>query len=679
MNPNNSFSATYQQEAMEQLALVEEIILEIEENSSDAEALNRLFRVFHTIKGSGAMFGFDEIASFTHHVETVLDQVRQGRVPVSRDLVTAILAAKDHISALMSDSEMKSDQALVLKLSSFLANASKPSASPSVSAHVMQSEGEGGSKDAIVYRIHFKPAPCIFSQGIEPATLLDELRSLGTADVALCTSDIPVLDLLDPEKCHLAWTINLRSCGGLNAIRDVFIFVEDDSSIRIEQEESKAQPALSMVAAPRLESSATDANANEHFEPPAHDGASARQPHARNPLIESAVRVPSTRLDRLVSLVGELVINHSRLNQISGRALIPELASSVEDLDRLISELRDNVLGIRMMPIGATFSRFKRLVRDLSGELKKEIELITEGEDTELDKTVLDQLGDPLVHLIRNAIDHGIGTPEERERAGKPRKGFIRLTASHEGAHVIIKIMDDGRGLDKEAIRKKALERKLLALDAKPSDSELFNLIFLPGFSTAKTVTNLSGRGVGMDVVKRQIDALRGAVSLSSEPGHGTRVTLTLPLTLAIIDGLLVEIDGDRFILPMSIVNENVELTAGECATGNGRNLVALRGELVPYLRLREIFCSSSKRPDIERIVIVNADTERVGLVVDRILGTHQTVIQSLGRFYRNVSIFSGATIMGDGKVALILDVAGLVSCYGRLRADANAQKEILS
>ncbi|MFO1475280.1 MAG: chemotaxis protein CheA [Verrucomicrobiota bacterium] len=379
------------------------------------------------------------------------------------------------------------------------------------------------------------------------------------------------------------------------------------------------------------------------------------------PAKDSTVRVPSERLDRLVMLVGEMVMNQSRLTQVTAAVNDSHLTAPVEELERLVCELRDNVLGIRMMPIGTTFNHFKRLVHDLAAELHKEIDLVTEGGDTELDKTVLDQLGDPLVHLIRNSVDHGLEPADARQHAGKPRRGRIRLAAVHTGSNVIVTIQDDGRGLDAAAIRAKAIEKKLVAPDANLSRDEIFNLILLPGFSTAAKVTSVSGRGVGMDVVKRQMDALRGSLQISSEPGRGTTVSLTLPLTLAIIDGLLVQIGPDRFIIPMSAVAENVELPRRERIGHHRRNLIAVRGEQIPYIRLREDFEIDGPEPDNEKIVIALHNHERVGIVVDHVLGSHQTVIQSLGRFYKNIGVVSGATIMGDGRVALILDVLGLI------------------
>lgn len=384
---------------------------------------------------------------------------------------------------------------------------------------------------------------------------------------------------------------------------------------------------------------------------------------------ESTVKVPAARLDRLVGLVGELVMNHSRLAQAAAHVGAPELTAPVEEIERLVCELRDSVLGIRMMPIGSAIGRFRRLVHDLSAELGKEVDLVTEGEETELDKSVLDQLGDPLVHIFRNSIDHGIELPEERQRRGKPQRGVIRLVAVHSGSDVIVSIEDDGRGLDREAILAKAMERQLVASDAVLSDRDVFNLILLPGFSTAKKITNVSGRGVGMDVVKRQIDALHGALTIRGEAGKGTKVMLKLPLTLAIIDGLVVQLDSDRLILPMTVVTETVELHRDARTRGNGRNVIAVRGELIPYIDLREEFDSDGDHPEISKIVIVQHEEQRVGLLVDRVLGTHQTVIQPLGKFLKKIDVASGSTVMGDGRVALVLDVGAVVR-----RADRRAR-----
>jgi two-component system, chemotaxis family, sensor kinase CheA len=640
---------TFLQEAEDLLEQIEQIALGLDSGAGDGEAVNQLFRAFHTIKGSGAMFGFDAVAGFTHHVETALDRARDGKLPVTRELTELILVSRDHIKVLLAGpqggaGEDSAGDGIVAALKTLCGSADAPAAArPAAGA-----PEHDGARAQAHWNIRFHPNPEVMVAGTNPAWILDELRALGTATVTGHTELVPTLDELQPDRCHLWWEIALASDAGRDAIRDVFIFVEDGSRLEIEA----APGAPAAAAASREKTRAAEG--------PAGDGP------RKGSASDANVRVPAEKLDRLVNLVGELVMNQSRLTQAAAHVDAPDLAAPVEEIERLVAELRDNVLGIRMMPIGRTFSRFKRLVHDLSAELNKEIDLVTEGAETELDKTVLDQLGDPLVHLIRNSIDHGIEPPEEREHRGKPARGTIRLSAVHTGSNVVVSIADDGRGLDPEAIRAQGVAKQLIALDAALSDKEIFNLIFLPGFSTAKKVTSVSGRGVGMDVVRRQIETLRGAVAVSSTAGQGTTIELTLPLTLAIIDGLLVEVAGDQFILPMSAVTENVELHAAERSSKNGRNVIAVRGELVPYIDLRELFQMPGQRRDIEKVVIVRHEDTRVGIIVDRVVGTHQTVIQSLGTLYRNVEVASGATIMGNGTVALILDSTRLVNFADR-------------
>ncbi|MFP4541694.1 MAG: chemotaxis protein CheA [Opitutales bacterium] len=631
---------TFLLEADDLLAEIEETAIALDPAAPDAEAVNKLFRQFHTIKGSGAIFGFERVAAFTHHVETALDAVRSGRLGVTADLLRLLLAAADQIRALLLASPAGPIEGEAAHLMESLgALTESESASPPTPRREVSPGGDER------WRIRFRPAPGVTAQGLDPAALLDELRLLGECVVRLDATAVPALGQLDPEQCHLAWEIELTTDKGRNAIEDTFIFVADESELEI----TSLGPAS---AAPSAASSAAS-SAN-------HPASSAAG------LLDSTVRVGSTKLDRLVHLVGELVMNQSRLTQVAARLRDSELAAPVEEIERLVAELRDGVLDIRMMPIGSTFRRFKRLVHDLSSELGKEVDLVTEGAETEVDKTVLDQLADPLTHLIRNSLDHAIEEPAARAADGKARTGRIRLAAAHEGSQVVITITDDGRGLDAAAIRAKAVEKGLIAADAVLGDREIFNLIFLPGFSTARALTSVSGRGVGMDAVRRQIEALRGTIELESRAGEGTTVRLRLPLTLAIIDGMLVQLGTDRFIVPMAAVAENVELTRAEREGKNGRNVVPVRGELVPYIRLREYFGTPGESPEIEKVVIARWQGQRVGLVVDRILGSHQTVIQSLGRLYRGIRVCSGATIMGDGGVALIFALDGLVELAAR-------------
>jgi two-component system chemotaxis sensor kinase CheA len=373
-------------------------------------------------------------------------------------------------------------------------------------------------------------------------------------------------------------------------------------------------------------------------------------------------------------MVGELVTVQSRLSQLSARFNDLSLIQVAEEVERLTAELRDNTMSIRMLPIGATFSRFERLVRDLSTDLGKEITLITEGAETELDKTVIEKLNDPLIHLIRNSIDHGIEKPEVRTAFGKPAWGTVHLSAEHSGANVFIRIKDDGAGLDPDIIRAKAVEKGLIAPDAMLSEKEIFSLTLMPGFSTATTITNVSGRGVGMDVVKKSIDALQGSIEIVSKKGVGTTITLKLPLTMAIIDGLLVQIEDVLYIMPLAAIEECVELTREDVARAHGKHMASIRGEIVPYIRLREMFAHEGTSPDIEQIVTARIDGNRVGFVVDQVVGQHQTVIKSMSRMYRNIEHISGATILGDGNVALILDLGKLAQQAEVLEKQTNQE-----
>jgi two-component system chemotaxis sensor kinase CheA len=562
-----------------------------------------------------------------------------------------MLQAKDRIKALLSeppDTEAAAgaDDSLVHAIERF--TGAEPLARPE-NAVVPGGGAKPNTGSEKTWNIEFRPGPDLLAHGGNPVALLRELSDLGASEITAHTEDIPELDQIRPDVCYLWWSIVLRAACDENAIRDVFIFSGDETRLHIELADTATSPHPAQTTA-------TDG-------PPAPPATAPK-----NLAKESTVRVPSDRLDRLVNLVGEMVMNQSRLAQAALQNGAPEFTNPVQELERLVGQLRDDVLGIRMLPIGAVFGRFQRLVHDLSAELGKEVDLVTEGAETELDKSILDQLGEPLVHMLRNSIGHGIEPAEERIAQGKPRRGTIRLAAFYTGSDVVVNIEDDGRGINREAVLAKAVERRLVAADARLSDKEIFNLMLLPGFSTAREVTNISGRGVGMDVVKRQIDALRGSMTFSTQAGKGTKISLTLPLTLAIIEGLLVQVGSDRFVAPMSAILENVELDRAERERNNGRNVIALRGEAVPYIDLRDAFRIEGERLPIEKIVIVRHEDQCVGLVVDRVLGTHQTVIQSLGGFLRDIEVVSGATIMGDGGVALILDIAAVVRFAERQR-----------
>jgi two-component system chemotaxis sensor kinase CheA len=546
-----------------------------------------------------------------------------------------------------------------------------------------------GRSEEMTFRIRFKPAREIFLTGSDPLLLLEELRQLGECKVVAHLDEIPPLEDIDPEHCYTCWDIVLTTRRGVNAVKDVFIFVEEDSSLSIDIiDEGRCSPEVSaskklgeilvdrgdlspedMVKALEsrklfgeilVEKGMTDPSRVEAALAEQQQVRDARQRRQAGDAV-SSIRVPSEKLDSLVNLVGELVTVQARLTRTAGLRNDPELALIAEEVERLTSDLRDSTLNIRMMPIGATFSKFKRLVRDLSSELGKEVEMVAEGAETELDKTVIERLNDPLVHIIRNSIDHGIESPDAREACSKPRQGVIRLSAEHSGDRVFITIQDDGSGLDKDAIRAKAIEKRLISDTAELTEKELFALIFAPGFSTAKKITGVSGRGVGMDVVKQAIEALRGTIEINSRKGEGTTITIKLPLTLAIIGSLLVRIGAESFVMPLSHVEECVELSRQDIERAHGRQLAGVRGHMVPYIPLRERFMLPGNAPDIQQVVITKIDEERIGLLVDTVVGEHQTVIKSLGKAYRNVQGISGATILGDGDIALILDIPQLV------------------
>lgn len=690
MNESGRFIEEFCLEAEELLSGIEDAVLDIEENPGDPEPVNRLFRAMHTIKGSGAMFGFDAISEFAHHVETVLDNVRDGTVPVTKTLIDLILASRDRITAMLAEANgngppvnPEEGEEIIACLAAQLSSDDTELSAEANSEAVLEDvyvPATSELQNEMVYRIRFVPDPDIFSAGMDPAMLLYDLADMGECSIVAQTEKVPDLENLSPESCYFFWDIILTTTKSVNAVRDVFIFVEDNCEIIIEAVEEKVITSQEL-SAPRLgdilvergdiDRKILDDEFGSHKkigERLVESGALSKE-KLKSALTEqtvvakmhksstaSTVRVPSDRLDKLINLVGELVISQARLTQVASHKNDIELGESVEEIERLTGELRDSVFNIRMMPIGTIFNKFRRLVRDLSSQLNKDVELVTRGAETELDKTVLERLDEPLVHLIRNSLDHGIEPIEIREQKGKPRKGTIVLSASHKGTNVVISIQDDGAGLDAHVIRQKAVERGVIHENAELSDKKIFAQIFTPGFSTANEVTNVSGRGVGMDVVKKTIESLRGRIDIDSVHGEGTKVTLILPLTLAIINGLLVRIDNEFFVLPLMSVEECVEIKSKEIEKINGRNILNVRGDMVPYIRLRDRFNLAGHRPETEHVVITDVHNSRIGFVVDHVIGGHQTVIKPLGPAFKGIKNVSGATILGDGTVALILD-----------------------
>jgi two-component system chemotaxis sensor kinase CheA len=689
----------FKSEAYELLGELENALLSLEESPRDKDIISRVFRALHTIKGSGGACGFDTISHFAHEVESVYDAIRNDRMVVTREIINLTLAARDQIAALFDEfykkkpAESEVTDQIINRFRSVLpegvAPRTKKPAEPVATAEEPQA----------TYRIRFRPARNIFLTGANPQFLLDELRTLGTCRVVAQLGDIPPLETLDPDLCYIYWDVILTTTKGVNAIKDVFIFVQDTSELRIEPIEIEGAlleddkyKKLGEILVERGDLSPADVQEissgqkrfgeilvekglvnNDRVE-----AALTEQQHVRELRRErqkseelTSIRVQSEKLDKLVDLVGELVTVQARLTQVATEGTSALLLTISEEVERLTAELRDNTMSIRMLPIGTIFNKFRRLVRDLSQNLGKSVELVMEGADTELDKSVIEKLHDPLVHLIRNCIDHGIEMPDEREARQKPRQGTIRLSAAHSGAHVIIRIDDDGAGMNTEAIRRKGIEKGMIPHDAELSERELFNLVLSPGFSTASQVTDVSGRGVGMDVVKQAIEVLRGTIEIASTRGEGTKIIMSLPLTLAIIDGFLTRIGDDHFVFPLSLVDECVELSAARSQKMGERDLLNVRGEIVPYIKLRDRFGMQSVRPAIEQVVIAKVDKFRVGFVVDHVVGGHQTVIKNLGRMYKGVEGISGATILGNGSVALILDVPRLIQTVEREETSA--------
>ncbi|MBJ3786917.1 chemotaxis protein CheA [Devosia sediminis] len=666
---------TFRQEARELLDQLEAGLLDLEQDPSNADLINSTFRALHTIKGSGAMFGFTAVAEFVHEFETAFDQVRKGQSAANGALIEVALDAKDHIHLLIEtpETEIGGGDDILDRLRAVISGGAVPAAAPKPSIIEQAAKIEPvPAAAAATWRLEFYLPSDALIYGTNPLLLLEELAQIGPTKVTALTGRIPDLATLDPEVPHIGWRVDIEATDPTAAIDDVFLFLRDNMELTLTRldtvEDLAALPApapMSVNAGPTVEPIAPAAPA------PAPRAKAGPAAETADRAAASSLRVPAERLDELMDRVGELVIAQARLSQIAGLSSDTALKTIAEELERLSSGLRDTTMGIRMVPIGTLFSRFRRLIHDLSGELGKPIEFITSGEDTELDKTMIERLADPLVHLIRNSVDHGLESADKRLAAGKPAKGVVRLSAVYSGAEVAISVTDDGAGLNTARIRAKAEENGLIAPDAKLTEQELHHLIFAPGFSTAKEVTSLSGRGVGMDVVKRTIDGLRGTIDVASKPGEGSTMTLRLPLTLAIIDGMLVRVGNGRYTIPLAAVEECVELPEGIEAHAKGRNFLDIRGALVPYLRLREVFGTTADPEPHQKVVIVSSGEGRVGLVVDQIIGNNQTVIKQLSKLHSGIKSFSGATILGDGTVALILDTAHLVAS-GQSYVDRN-------
>ncbi|MFA8384628.1 MAG: chemotaxis protein CheA [Pelagibaca sp.] len=645
-------AAIFRQEATELLHSIEKGLMDLEARPSDTELINSIFRSMHTIKGSGAMFGFTELSQFVHEFETAFDDLRNGRAVVTYDLIGLSLQACDQIGKLMQSTEgtEAENRRILASLGRLMRNVNADA--PATTEDIAQSPQpvENGPSGDVTTIVRFWLCTDALRLGTNPALLIDELRGFGDTKVRALEDRVPTLGDLNPTDCHVGWEVEIAADLSDADIDMVFLFVRDDMDLTVERR--VAEP--SVAPEPHALQVLTAAPATEMPAPP-------KAQAANTPSAGETMRVATERLDELMDRVGELVIADARLQALTEATSDPAMMAVAEDIQRLVASLRDATMSMRMVPIDSILGRFRRLMRDLSASLNKPLNFVTLGEDTELDKTVIELLADPLVHILRNAVDHGLETPQDRRAAGKPETGMIELGARYSGAEVLITVRDDGRGLNPAKIRERAISRGLISAKDDLSESEIFRMIFQPGFSTVDTVTELSGRGVGMDVVMRTIASLRGEIDLTSEQGQGTTLTLRLPLTLAIIDGMLIDVGGERYTIPLAAVEECVELPAQHVISSGGSSYLNIRGDLVPFLRLRHLFDIDGTPPEFQKVVVVSSTGGRVGLVVDRIIGNYQTVIKQLSQFHADLKFFSGATILGDGTVALILDATQLV------------------
>lgn len=667
------FHQVFFDESFEGLDIMESGLLNMDPGSADPEQINAIFRAAHSIKGGSGTFGFTDIADFTHVMETLLDEMRDGRRDVSADAVNVLLRSVDvlreMLTATSGGGRLEAARVKVQKdeldrlLNEDAAtgdNAAEAAAAPALAE--VESTG---------WHIVFRPHAHMMRTGNDPLRILRELNTLGDElKVDADISALPNLDELEPEDCYLSWDLHIIGDTLRERIDDIFDWVEDDCDLAImpilpEQAAAPAPAAPSIPAAEAPEVKAVPA--------PEERRIGDRREKAAASSGSGSIRVDISKIDALINMVGELVITQSMLSMLGedfDMSRVERLQEGLGQLERHTREMQESVMQIRMLPISFTFSRFPRLVHDLSTKMGKKIELKMSGETTEVDKTVIEKIGDPLVHLVRNSLDHGIEQPEDRIAAGKPETGTVELNASHRGGNIIIEIKDDGKGLDRDALLNKAIERGMVPADANLSDQQIYELIFNAGFSTAKEVSDVSGRGVGMDVVRRNINELGGNIEIESERGKGSSFTIRLPLTLAILDGQTITVGNETYIVPLVSIIESIQIKEEmiNLLAGKGETF-KLREEYLPIVRLHQVLdVENVKATNISEglLVVVEGEGRRCGLFVDDLLGQQQVVIKSLEANYRKVEGISGATILGDGSVALILDIPGLIRLAGR-------------
>jgi two-component system chemotaxis sensor kinase CheA len=704
-------------EAEELLTAMEDALLHLESNPDDMEAINAVFRAAHTIKGTSGIFGFDDVVNFTHVAESLLDKIRDSEITINQDIIEVLLKSGDHMSALVNEVIANDNQIctalletsgeLISQLNAFMQQAS----SEMIISNTSDNRIETLDCDEQVatnnnWHISLRFGVDVFKQGMDPISFFKYLQQIGSIiSLTVLPDKIPSLEDIDPEACYLGFEISFQSDSNKEEIESVFEFVQEDCYIRIVPPHSAISSYIELIQELPEEDDLLgellvksqvlthkeldNALSKQQLASRVGDGQSIgeilvdqgvvaqeivgaaveKQQQVRTKKNEESriVRVNSDKLDELINMVGELVIASASASLLANKSKQTELEEASGIVDDLVDSIRNNALSLRMVPIGETFHRFKRVVRDVSGQLEKNIELVITGAETELDKMVVEKIGDPLMHLLRNSLDHGLEMPEQRIAAGKNPQGKIHLNAYHDSGSIVIEIIDDGKGLNKALLLEKAISKGIVDTEQVLSDDEIHNLIFHPGFSTADSVSNISGRGVGMDVVKRNILSLRGSIDLESTEGEGMVVRIRLPLTLAIIDGFQVGVKGDSYVVPLDMVIECVEYADFNKISGQHKrenNYFNLRGEVLPLVKLTDHF----KYPAVENeqdaranIVVVHYAGRKAGLVVDQLMGEFQTVIKPLGKLFSEIRGIGGSTILGSGEVALILDVQQLV------------------
>jgi len=679
------FHQVFFEESFEGLEVMENGLMELEPGTPDSEVINSVFRAAHSIKGGSGTFGFKDIADFTHVMETLLDEMRDGLRDVTTSNADILLRSIDCLREMLEATQdgNSADQNRVQEFQQMLERelASNGETQASIQAPVSETPLENsvtGTDAVLGWSISFAPQTRLFQTGNDPLAIIRELNELGDLEVESDLSQVPELNLLESEDCLLRWKFRLKGDISRDQIDELFAWVEDICDLTIESI-SEAQASTTQIQASQAETADTGVAAMPVPQRRASDGnADAKKDRRVNDRRgsqggASSIRVDTVKIDSLINMVGELVITQSMLgllgetieenHQITPQE-IEKLCDGLMQLERNTRELQENVMQVRMMPISFTFSRFPRLVRDLSSQLGKKIELEMSGETTEVDKNIIEKIGDPLVHLVRNSLDHGIEMPEDRLAVGKSETGTINLNAFHRGGNIVIEIVDDGKGMDRDMLYKKGIEKGLISEEDILSDKQVFDLIFMAGFSTAAEVTDVSGRGVGMDVVRRNIQELGGSVEIDSAPGIGTTMTIRLPLTLAILDGQTIRVGEEHYIVPITSIVESLQIKTEmvNMVSGQGETF-KLREEFIPIIRLHKIFDADESDLRLKEglLVVVESDGQRMGLLIDELLGQQQVVIKSLEHNYKKTEGFSGATILGDGTVALILDMPGIM------------------